>query len=324
MNNKRSWKDYKGAGIMALLVLTAAIIIFFAVYRADSIGGFFKALLSAAAPIIFGIVIAYLLNPIVMGFEKMFLKKMQDPYSDKTKGKARALAIAVSIILMLAVIIFLLYLVLPTLIETVTKLVKELPEQIKNVTNWLDERAADQDSAMANFSHFLKDMVVKVDDWLKTVFLTNAQDLRDAVTSGVMSVLSTLFNIFIGIIVSCYLLANKEKYVGMVKKITYATFSKKRANNVMKVMKKSNGVFGGFISGKIVDSLLLGFLCFIFMFITRMDYAVFISVLVGICNLIPFFGQWISMLAGGALLLLQSPVQGIVFMIFIVILQQVD
>ena len=324
MNNKRSWKDFIPQGIIAFLVIVAAMIVFFAIYRVDSIGGFIKALLSAGAPIIFGIIIAYLLNPIVGSLEKTFIKKMDDPFSDKSRGRARGLAIATAVTITIAVILLLLYLVLPTLIETISRLVKELPENMKNITNWLDERASSSDSAIANISGFLKGLVENVDNWLKTEVLENAQGLRDAVTSSVMSVLSTLFNVFVGFIVACYLLGGKERYVGMVKKLCYSLFSKKRANNLMKLMKKSNGVFGGYISGKLVDSLLLGLLCFIFMFIVRLDYAALISVIVGLCNLIPFFGQWISMLIGGALLFLESPAQGIIFVVFIVVLQQVD
>ena len=131
-------------------------------------------------------------------------------------------------------------------------------------------------------------------------------------------------NIMIGVIISVYLLVSKQKFVGQGKKVLYALFYERQANNILEVVRKSHSIFSGFISGKLIDSLIIGVLCFIGMSIMKMPYIPLVSVLVGVTNVIPFFGPYLGAIPSILLILLISPGKGIMFLIFIIILQQLD
>jgi predicted PurR-regulated permease PerM len=140
----------------------------------------------------------------------------------------------------------------------------------------------------------------------------------------VFGVVKVLLNIFVGIIISIYLLAGKEKFIGQTKKLIYTLFDARRGNVIIATARKSNDIFGGFIGGKIVDSLIIGLLCYIGTTILNMPYAVLVSVVVGITNVIPFFGPYIGAIPSFVIIALANPIKGVYFLIFIIILQQLD
>lgn len=144
------------------------------------------------------------------------------------------------------------------------------------------------------------------------------------VTTGVIGVVKILFNVIIGIIISIYVLMSKEVFIGQSKKVVYAMFSGKKANAIIHTVHKSNEIFGGFISGKILDSLIIGILCFICLYFMKMPYSVLVSVIVGVTNVIPFFGPYLGAVPSTILIMLANPIQGLYFVIFILVLQQID
>jgi predicted PurR-regulated permease PerM len=133
-----------------------------------------------------------------------------------------------------------------------------------------------------------------------------------------------LLNIVIGLIVSIYLMASKEKFSGQAKKIIYALFKPVRANVIVETARKSNEIFGGFISGKLLDSAIIGVIAYVVLAILRMPDPVMIAVIIGVTNIIPFFGPFIGAVPSFIIVVLQNPIQGLYFLIFIVVLQQVD
>ena len=163
-----------------------------------------------------------------------------------------------------------------------------------------------------------------LENWLKTEVLPQATTYIASITNGVISVVKLLFNMIIGLIVSVYVMIEKEQFVGQAKKVIYAVFKPRRGNIIVTTIRKSNKIFGGFITGKILDSAIIGVICYVCLAIMRMPYTILVSVIVGVTNVIPFFGPYIGAIPSFIIIALANPIQGLYFLIFIIVLQQVD
>ena len=160
--------------------------------------------------------------------------------------------------------------------------------------------------------------------WLRTDLLNIVNEWMSTLTVGVINVFSELFDLLIGVIVSIYVLFSKETFMRQSKKAVYAFLSPHNANLILHFTQKSNEIFGGFIIGKLIDSVIIGVLCFVGLSLLKMPYTLLVSVIVGATNVIPFFGPYIGAIPSAILILLEDPVKGIYFIIFILILQQID
>ena len=181
-----------------------------------------------------------------------------------------------------------------------------------------------QDSPLAGpLDTFIADASKYLEEWLRKSVLQQS-DFIASITTGVYNVVKSIFNVIIGFIVSVYVLMTKEKFIGQLKKIIYAIFRPRYGNVVMEVVRKADEVFGGFFIGKIIDSLIIGCICFASLAILRMPYVALVSVIVGVTNVIPFFGPYIGAIPSAILIFLVDPMKGIYFIIYIIILQQVD
>ena len=161
-------------------------------------------------------------------------------------------------------------------------------------------------------------------DWLQNDLLPNSDKFLGAITDGVMDATSVLVDFFIGLIISIYLMAGKENFCAQAKKLIFAVLPAKRAGSVLSVLSETHGVFAKFISGKIIDSLIVGVLTFIIMNIAGIPYTILISVLIGVTNIIPFFGQYIGIIPSAVLVFIASPSKGVLFLVLIIILMQFD
>jgi predicted PurR-regulated permease PerM len=205
----------------------------------------------------------------------------------------------------------------------VEDLIFTMNDKVNALIDWVN-RFTKQDSPLAvQLDDLITDGSDYLVDWIQKNFL-NQPDWIASVTTGVYNVIRTIFNVIVGFIVSVYVLMTKETFIGQLKKIIYAIFRPKYGNVVMEVIHKADDVFGGFFIGKIIDSLIIGCLCFVGMYILRMPYTVLISVIIGVTNIIPIFGPYIGAIPSAILIFLVNPVKGIYFIIFVLILQQVD
>ena len=161
-------------------------------------------------------------------------------------------------------------------------------------------------------------------NWLRTDLMTQVNSLMSNLTVGIFNVISEVFNMLIGVIVSVYILYSKEIFARQCKKAVYALFRADRANMVLHITTKSNEIFGGFVIGKILDSAIIGLLCFIGLTILNMPYTMLVSVIVGVTNVIPFFGPYIGAIPSTILIAWEDPMKGVYFLIFILVLQQFD
>lgn len=317
---------YAKWGITAAIVMVVAIILYFFMLRASSVSQAIALVGSILTPFIYGFVLAYLLRPIYNRFEGLFYKIMQPRI--KKEGRARSLAkglsTAVSILLLLILIVGTLSIVLPQLVASIYSIVMAAPDAFDDFIAWVNhlpfftrETKDIIENAILNF----QDTVL---EWIKTDILPNLKDIVTQVSNGVIGAINVLMNIVIGVIICIYILFSKEQFAAQCKKAIYALFHKNTANEIIYSMRFVDKVFNGYLVGKIIDSFVVGIICFVVMVIFQWPYAMLISVLVGVTNIIPFFGPFIGGIPSAILILTVDPMACVYFVIFITILQQIE
>lgn len=319
-------KTYFMKGFTYFLVIVACIVCYFAFLRIDDIAKFLKEVATILQPIIMGLVFAYLLNPMVKMIERNLIPVLDEKIKNKKKVRslARNIGVFTSILITLAVVVLLLNMVLPELYESIRDMIISLPGQMNDAMEYLEAHAIKDSAISGTLNTVLENAAASLETWLRTDLISQVNQMMSSLTSGVISFFETLFNIVIGLIVSVYVLTSKEKFIGQCKKATYALFQKDRANLILQVTRKSNEIFGGFVIGKIIDSIIIGIICFVVLSLLKMPYTLLVSVVVGVTNVIPFFGPFIGAIPSIILILLAEPIKGLYFMIFILLLQQFD
>ncbi|MBB6716214.1 AI-2E family transporter [Clostridium gasigenes] len=263
-------------------------------------------------PFIIGFAIAYLLNFILKFYENKVLKKV------KIKSK-RGVAILLTYITLFFILSLFIKFVLPQLIDSVVGLINDVPIYINNTSiygyNLLQNLNIDEEYLniiMKNFNGFV-DFIIK--------FTTN---LIPVLGRLLATIASSIWNVILGLIISIYLLIDKDKLCALNKKMTYAILPEVAANKVIEITHMSNVTFGKFLSGKILDSFIIGVLTFLVLTIFKMPYILLISVIIGITNIIPFFGPFIGAVPAFIIILFISPTQALWFLLIILVIQQID
>lgn len=233
-------------------------------------------------------------------------------------------AVAFSLILADIVVGGLLILVLPRLVESVKKIIDSVPTYIVQVQVFAEQVLKAYPDVELLSDEAYNRIMEHIESWISTDLIPQMNILVTKLTSGILGVFSSLFNLFIGIVVSVYVLMGQKRFIGQGKKILYALMKPEAANGVITIIRQSNRIFGGFISGKLIDSLIIGIICFIGLYFMKTPYMVLVSVIVGVTNIIPFFGPYIGAVPSALLILLVDWRQCIYFVVFIVILQQID
>ena len=325
---KMNWniKPYLAMGLIALLVIVLSISFFFLIYRYQGVSRNVGAMFSILQPVTIGLVLAYLISPIVNFEERHLLPLALDKMKSEKKARktVRAVSIITALVFAGVIIGVLLQMVIPELYRSINGMIDTMPKQVSNFMDWITAYV-NEDSEIAGYLEMaLTKGTEFFENWAKTDFLPQTRNLIAGLTSGVIIAVRLLFHVIIGIILSIYILMSKEALIGQSKQIVYALFSGKRANRIIRTVHKSNEIFGGFISGKILDSAIIGILCFLCLYVMKMPYVVLVSVIVGVTNVIPFFGPYLGAVPSAILIMLANPIKGLYFIIFILVLQQVD
>lgn len=321
-------KKYLYWGVTAFCVIAASIVFFLILSKISAIKGFFGIILKVIKPVLYGLLFAYLMNPLVKTFERPILvqwgEKIYGKDSRKSRSFARCIAILLALVLVLLIVIGLLWLVLPRLYESIQTLVTNLPLYFDRMRSTVEEIfKANQDvedyvlglfdNLSQTLSSFLSGDLVNE---LKTVLVS--------ITSSVYAVVMEIVYIAIGFIVAVYILTSKERFAAQTKKVLYSIFDVQHATDIIEEAHEVNEIFIGFVSGKILDSLIIGVICYISLNIIQMPYKELVSVIVGVTNVIPFFGPFIGAVPSAFLILLVDPFKCLIFVIYILILQQID
>lgn len=209
--------------------------------------------------------------------------------------------------------------ILPEIVNSIMGLVNDMPGHIRTVTMWVNE---------FNEKYYIPeqyyDYVMEKWEEYRDTLLRFATDLIPILGNVVKNVFSSIWNIVLGIIVSIYILTDKEKFFALAKKIVLATFSEEAAKKVFELTERTDNIFGKFISGKILDSFIIALLTFAALTTFKIPYTVLVSFIIGVTNIIPFFGPFIGAIPSAILILFVSPIKALTFIIIIVVIQQID
>ena len=319
-------------GLTAFLTVCAVLVFYDTFYQNGVLQRFLSKLASILAPVLYGAAIAYLLTPVMSwlektiraGWKKLFPKRELKPRS----GGLRL----VSILLTEAVVIFLLYLLMsvliPQLVDSVTTLINNAEAYYRKVYTWANGLLDSENEIAVWLAGLITERYTDGMAFLTDKVLPWAQKavvpLTNGIWSGIRGAVGFAFDLIVGIIVSIYLMGMKEKSLARCCKAVYAVLPERRADAVMRGTRTVDHIFSGFVRGKLLDSLIIGILCFIGCSLMNMPYTPLVSVVVGVTNVIPFFGPFLGAVPSAFLILLVSPKQCLIFVIFIVVLQQFD
>ncbi len=320
---------YFKLGLTAFIVVALGIGFKYLIYNGTNFASNVSSIIKVFMPLIDGLVIAYLLTPVMDFFEKKcFIKyyiKKGKVITQKDRKRFRVYSIIITLIIVAGLLYGLFGSVIPQLYYSIENLVVRFPVYYDNFVNWTNDLLSKTNIvAEKNVDELFIKYSKHIEEFTQTTVLPSFKSLAANLYTGVFSFINAMLDLIIGLIVSIYLMAGKEKFIGQAKKIIYSVMDKEKANNLMVDLRFVHKTFGGFLVGKIIDSLIIGILCFIVLSFLKMPYSVLISVIVGVTNIIPFFGPLFGAIPSAFLILLVDPKKCIVFLIFIMILQQID
>lgn len=315
---KIEWnKKYTTVAVYAFIVICLSIAFANILSQIDLFTSKIQQIMGVFYPFIIGFVIAYLLNFILKFYEgKVFTLSF---IKNNVKKPMRGLGILLSYITAGLILYVFMQFLVPQLVESIKGLINDIPKYIYNTTNYLDKSLKEMD-INPEYMTFITNKISEITNWTIQV-LTN---LIPIIGNVFMSFASSVWNIILGIIISIYLLIDKEKFFALGKKVTKALFNEKHSELILELANRTNETFGRFIGGKIIDSAIIGVLTFVVLTIFKMPYALLISVIIGITNIIPFFGPFIGAIPSAIIIMFVSPVQALWFLVIVLVIQQID
>lgn len=320
-------KKYITVGIISFFVFAASICFCYLIFHGESFSEKINAFFRIASPVIYGIIVAYLLTPIVNYFEKKLLEPLFTQKAAMTPPKKKYMRM-LSVTMTMVVVIFAFYcffsIVIPNVVTSIKSISSQFSLYMQTVTSWSNKFFDNYPEIELLVAEFLDMYSGEFNDFLNNNIIPQIESLVKTVSLSLISVLKFLWNFIIGVVIAIYVLFSKETFAGQAKKIIYALFSAKNANQIISDTRFISETFIGFISGKIVDSVIIGLLCFAGTSLLNLQYPLLISVIIGVTNMIPFFGPYLGAIPCALLVFIVNPIQCIYFIIFIFLLQQLD
>ena len=344
MNKRHQYGPYIAVGVTAFAVIAAALLLFFTLFHLSALRAFLRTLAHILRPIFLGMIFAFLLLPVHRGIFG-FLVAMTPEKRLKNKGDVQFLNV-LAIILSLLLAVFLLYLLLamalPQVYLSIVGLVNAFPDYINSVQEWLQKFLADNPDIQNTVMSVYVSAAASLEDWLNADILPNLESvtttvqwLRQSVLpnlTGVMSSVSALVvslalllkDLLIALIVTFYLLIRKDVFAAQSKKIVYSMLPTHVGDLVVEETRSAYRIMSGFINGKLLDSLVIGIIALVCCNILSFPYPALLAPIIGVTNVIPFFGPFIGAIPCALLVFLDSPIKCVYFAIFILVLQQFD
>ena len=328
-------KKYLYWGITAFVVICCSILFYYLLFHGVRLQSAIRKVVRILMPFVYGFAIAYILSPVVNMLEGKVLEPLRHkicrkPVSIKTSKRIRVISIFITEILAMLTIYGLFAMLIPQITKSIQSIVFQSSSYLKNITGWISDMTIKYPILQDYIDVSNLDLNAEgIVEWLNQnvdidKYMSNIGGYFSVFFSGAYGFFRQLFNFVIGIIISVYLLNSKEIFAGQAKKIVYAVTEKHTGNRFLKNMRFVHKTFIGFISGKAVDSLIIGMLCFIGTTILQIPYPILVSVIVGVTNMIPFFGPYLGAVPCALFILVISPIHCLYFIIFIIILQQFD
>ena len=326
---KKFTNKYMKWGLTALIVLILAICFICLIFKGQTIRAGFDVILRVIMPVIDGLIIAFIATPVMNWIEEKLLfplcRKLNiNAEKPKIKKKLRAGSVLLTFLFIGLIVYSFFAIVIPELAMSIQSIVTRFPTYINNLIDLTERLLADNPDVEAYIEGLLDTYSKDLDNFLDKSVMPTINTFILSASKGVIGMLKSLYNLVIGLIISLYILSGKEKFASQAKKICYALFDRPAANQIISACRFTNKTFIGFLGGKIVDSAIIGVLCFFGTSVLKIPYAVLISVIVGVTNIIPFFGPYIGAIPSALLVLMINPGKCIPFILFILALQQLD
>ena len=313
-------------GLTAFAVIAASMFLYLILFEPTHFSGGIKKMIGILNPILYGFMIAYLMNPIMQLIENGALSVVVK--AGKHPGRrVRSTIHIVSVFLAAAVVILLIYgivsRIIPELIESIKNIIVSFPVYVDTVNTWIS-RTFNNESLDAKTTELINEYAGRFENWIDSSIMPKLDDIVSSVTNSLVNVLIFFKNFFLGFIISLYILINKDSIKARWKRFIYAVFSITTANHIVNNMRFVDKKFGGFLIGKIIDSMIIGVIAYISLGFMHMPYQMLIAIVIGVTNIIPFFGPFIGAIPSVILIFVVNPLKALYFLIFIVVLQQFD
>ena len=300
--------------------ISLSILLFFLLYRLQGVGKLLGELSAILAPFIYGGVMAYLLRPLCNALEAFF----QMHFAKKLKRFANAAAVFSSLVIGILVVYALLTMVLPQLVNSVVTLWNSLPGKMEQLIGWAGSTFGEDEHLVSFFNENYQTYFKDIDTWVRENVIPQVSNIVSGVGTSVVRVMKFLYNILIGLIVAIYVLHGRKRFGRQAVLIVRSAFPDRWAELILEEAKFVDRMFGGFIDGKLLDSAIIGVLCYIGCILFRFPNALLVSTFVGITNVIPFFGPFIGAVPSTLLIMIENPIKGLWFIVFVLALQQLD
>lgn len=315
---KIEWnRKYTTIAVYAFIVLASAGLFFIILSGLNEFTYAIENYISILYPFLYGFVIAYILNFFMVFAEKWLsrtgLKR------DKFDQLRKVLSLILAYFFAGAFIALFLAFILPQLISSITGLVKELPRYIENISGFINQ-LSDTYTLDPRLVGFLNERWIELSETLNNL----AKDILPMTIDFLRNTAMSIWNVFLGIVISLYLLADKKKFMGTGKKVIYALLSPHHAAKVLELLGRTQRIFSKFLVGKVLDSMIVGVIAFIVLSIFNMPYVILVSFIIAVTNIIPFFGPFIGAVPSFIIIFFVSPIQAVWFLLFIFLLQQLD
>lgn len=320
-------KKYLYWGITAFSVVVASSFFYYLIFQMPSWLSGLSTVITIINPIIYGAVIAYFLNPLVKFFEKYIYKglnKAKIKANKRSRSFIRLSTVLLSLTCALLCIYGLLAMLIPEVINSIVNIIDNFSRYATNVESWFVQHFSENEAWNPSFLDIMNRASDFMENWLRNDLLPQLQNIVKNLSIGVFGILKVLYNFVIGLIISIYILVGKESFAARLKRMLYSFSSTELANAIVHNIRFVDEKFGGFLLGKIIDSAIIGLLCYIGTSILKMPYALLVSVIVGVTNVIPFFGPFLGAAPCSILIFVVSPIKALYFIIFIFALQQLD
>ena len=330
MRRRFNWdKRYLYWGVTAFCVIAAALLFYFAVGNITRLVGAVNTLVRILAPFIWGVVICYLLSPLMRTLENRLCLPLARKLYKKSKRSdgrkfARAMSVLLCEIVLILILVALVYLILPQVLSSIQMIIQNSGTYVDNLSDWADGLFENYPLLDQYIGDVLDNFNTNFGNWLQTTLLPRVGNVVTSITSGVYGVAKSIYHLIIGIIVSIYLLSDKEGFLAAVKRLSYAVLSVETAERARMGINFVDRTFMSFLNGKLLDSLIIGIICYIVCSILQMPFTLLVSVIVGVTNIIPFFGPLIGAIPSALIILMVDPTKCLIFVIFVIILQQID
>ena len=316
---KVNWNSkYNTISVYALIVICCSIIFYFVASQIGSFSEKISILIGILYPFIIGFAIAYLLNFILKFYEHTILDNVQGS-SKLKKGHKRSISLILTYLTAAGIFYLFVHFIVPQLIDSIMGLVNDVPMYVDNATKFFNDVMKE-----TNLSPEYTALIQEQMNRYINIIMDFAKEVIPVVGNTLKMIASSIWNIVLGIIISVYLLIDKEYFFAINRKITCALFSDKMASRIFELTHRTNEIFGKFLSGKIIDSAIIGVLSFVVFSIFKIPYTLLISVIIGVTNIIPFFGPFIGAIPSFIIILFVSPTKALIFLILVFIIQQID